>query len=153
MGKRKYHPTKRGRAVLRKHAKRRESMTTPTNNMSMVAIKKIGDDILVVLDDMEIAKRGKDGTPQADRWVVLEPGFIVVDSADLTKLVIEFDGEVLTLPYGEAVWRRSPRGDAVSDPDDNGRRKTKLRPGPKRRRPLHARIARSGPKRRRPVRC
>jgi hypothetical protein len=74
--------------------------------MSMVAITKIGDDIFVVLDDMEIAKRGKDGTPQADRWVVLEPGFSVVDSADLTKLVIEFNGEVLTLPYGEA--RRTP---------------------------------------------
>jgi hypothetical protein len=73
--------------------------------MSMVKIAKIRDDIFVVLDDMKIAKRGKDGTPQADSWVVLEPGFIVVDSADLTKLVIEFDGEVLILPYGEAVRR------------------------------------------------
>jgi hypothetical protein len=57
---------------------------------------------------MKIAKRGKDGTPQADSWVVLKPGFMVVDSADLTKLVIEFDGEVLALPYGEAVRRGSP---------------------------------------------
>jgi hypothetical protein len=38
--------------------------------------------------------------------VVLEPGFSVVDSADLTKLVIEFGGEVLVLPYGEAYGRR-----------------------------------------------
>jgi hypothetical protein len=73
--------------------------------MSMVAITKFGDDIFVILDAMKIAKRGKDGTPQADSWVVLEPGFSAVDSANLTKLVIEFGGEVLTLPYGEAVWR------------------------------------------------
>jgi hypothetical protein len=47
---------------------------------------QIRDDIFVFLDDMKIAKRGKDGTPQADSWVVLKPGFGVVDSADLTKL-------------------------------------------------------------------
>jgi hypothetical protein len=52
---------------------------------------------------VKIAKRGKDGTSQADSWVVLEPGFNVVDNADLTKLVIEFDGQVLALPYGEAA--------------------------------------------------
>jgi hypothetical protein len=50
---------------------------------------------------VKIAKRRKDGTPQADSWVVLEPGFSVVDSADLTKLVIEFGGRVLVLPCGE----------------------------------------------------
>jgi hypothetical protein len=70
--------------------------------MSTVGITKIRDNIFVLLDDMKIAKRGKDGTPQADSWVVLEPGFSVVDSADLTKLVIKFGGEVLVLPYGEA---------------------------------------------------
>jgi hypothetical protein len=83
-------------------------MTAPSTNLenqqqSTVTITKIGDDIFVLLDDMKIAKRGKDGTPQADSWVVLEPPFIVVDSADLTKLVIEIDGEVLILPYDEAV--------------------------------------------------
>jgi hypothetical protein len=57
------------------------------------------------------------------------PGFIVVDSADLTKLVIEIDGEVLILPYGEAVRRRStPGGDALSDPGDNGRRNPRCVP-------------------------
>jgi hypothetical protein len=73
--------------------------------MSMVEITKIGDDVFVLLDDIKIAKRGKDGTSQADSWVVLEPGFSVVDSADLTKLVIEFGGQVLVLPYGEARRR------------------------------------------------
>jgi hypothetical protein len=75
------------------------------NNMSTVTMGRIGADIFVALDDIKIAKRGKDGTPQADSWVVLEPGFMVSDSADLTKLVIEFGGKVLSLPYGEGVWK------------------------------------------------
>jgi hypothetical protein len=73
--------------------------------MSTVTVTKIGDDIFVLLDDVKIAKRGKDGTPQRESWVVLEPAFSVVDSADLTKLVIEFGGQVLVLPYGEARRR------------------------------------------------
>jgi hypothetical protein len=77
--------------------------------MSMVVMTKIGDDIFVLLDDMKITKRGKDGTPQADSWVVLEPGFSVVDSADLTKLVIEFGGEVLVLSYDEAYRHRDEK--------------------------------------------
>jgi hypothetical protein len=70
---------------------KRLSMTTPRTKLknqqqSMVKMTKIRDDIFVFLDDMKIPKRGEDGTPQADSWVVLEPGFSVVDSADLTKL-------------------------------------------------------------------
>jgi hypothetical protein len=70
---------------------KRLSMTPPRTKLknqqqSMVKMTKIRDDIFVFLDDMKIAKRGKDGTPQADSWVVLKPGFGVVDSADLTKL-------------------------------------------------------------------
>jgi ethanolamine utilization cobalamin adenosyltransferase len=82
-----------------------QDQTEEPTTEHMVKMTKIRDDIFVFLDDMKIAKRGKDGTPQADSWVVLEPGFSVVDSADLTKLVIEFDGKVLILPYGEAVRR------------------------------------------------
>jgi hypothetical protein len=94
-------------------------MTTPSTKLenqqqSTVTLTKIGDDIFVLLDDMKIAKRGKVGTPQADSWVVLEPAFIVVDSADLTKLVIEIDGVVLILPYDEAVRRRAERQSARS---------------------------------------
>jgi hypothetical protein len=77
--------------------------------MSMVVMTKIGDDIFILLDNMKIAKRGKDGTPKADSWVVLKPGFTVVDSADLTKLVIEFGGEVLVLSYDEAYRRRDDK--------------------------------------------
>jgi hypothetical protein len=66
-------------------------MTAPSTNLenqqqSTVTITKIGDDIFVLLDDMKIAKRGKDGTPQADSWVVatdLLPGLRKVDMPKL----------------------------------------------------------------------
>jgi hypothetical protein len=80
-------------------------MTRADNRTSTVTIKKIDDDVFVYLDEIALAKLGKDGTPEADRWVMLEPGFIVADSADHTKLVIEYEGRVIVLPWEEAVQR------------------------------------------------
>ena len=75
-------------------------MTRADNRTSTVTIKKIDDDVFVYLDEIALAKLGKDGTPEADTWVML-----VADSADHTKLVIEYEGRVIVLPWEEAVQR------------------------------------------------
>jgi hypothetical protein len=62
-----------------------------------ITLTKIGKNIFVLLDGEKIARRGR------TRWVSLKPGLIVADSADLTKLVIQFDEVLLTLPYSEAI--------------------------------------------------
>jgi hypothetical protein len=36
-----------------------------------------GDEAFVIVDDVKVAKRGKPGTPGANTWVSLEPGWTV----------------------------------------------------------------------------
>jgi hypothetical protein len=36
-----------------------------------------GSDIFIIADDVKIAKRGHPGTPQANTWISLEPGWTV----------------------------------------------------------------------------
>jgi hypothetical protein len=50
-----------------------------------------GRDLFLIFECVKIAKRGRPGTPQADTWIVLEPGFAVYDGGD-AELVIERDG-------------------------------------------------------------
>ena len=49
-------------------------------------------DIYIVMDGVKVAKRGHPGTPQARTWVSIEPGWRVVDNADLTEFIIEYNG-------------------------------------------------------------
>jgi hypothetical protein len=37
------------------------------------------NDVFVLVDGMKIAKRGLPGTPQAETWIMLEPGWTVRD--------------------------------------------------------------------------
>jgi hypothetical protein len=45
-----------------------------------VSIKRFGSDILVVVDGVVVARRGRLHTPQAGTWVSVEPGWEVLDS-------------------------------------------------------------------------
>jgi hypothetical protein len=47
-------------------------------------------DLLMLLDGVKIAKRGRPGTPQARQWVSLEPGYTV--HMTKTETVIEYNG-------------------------------------------------------------
>jgi hypothetical protein len=38
-----------------------------------------GRDLFIVVDGVKVAKRGRAGTPQAETWVSIEPGWSVLD--------------------------------------------------------------------------
>jgi hypothetical protein len=46
-------------------------------------------DMFVVANGVKIARRGHKGTPQADSWISLEPGWRVLDGHDNT-LAVEY---------------------------------------------------------------
>jgi hypothetical protein len=54
-----------------------------------VSIEYKGGDIFVVADGVKIAKLGRPGTPQADTWVSLEPGWTVRDCDDGESIEVE----------------------------------------------------------------
>jgi hypothetical protein len=54
-----------------------------------VSIECKGGDIFVVADGVKIAKLGPPGTPQADTWVSLEPGWTVRDCDDGESIEVE----------------------------------------------------------------
>jgi hypothetical protein len=58
-----------------------------------VSIECVGSDIFVVADGVKIAKRGHPGTPQANIWVSLEPGYIVRDCADGDSIEVEYKAQ------------------------------------------------------------
>jgi hypothetical protein len=49
-----------------------------------------GGDLFMIFDGVEIAKRGRPGTPQARQWVSLEPGYTVHMTE--TEMVVEYNG-------------------------------------------------------------
>ena len=53
-------------------------------------LESTGPDLFVVRNGVKIAKRGQPGTPQAGKWVSLEPGYAVFSNGD--ELVIEYNG-------------------------------------------------------------
>jgi hypothetical protein len=50
-----------------------------------------GTDIYVTVDGVKIAMRGSPGTPQANTWVSLEPGWSVIDQKFPEGIVIEYN--------------------------------------------------------------
>jgi hypothetical protein len=72
---------------MRKHKKSRTDLT--------LEMEFTGDDCFVVFQGVRIAKRGHPGTAWAKTWISLEPGWRVLDTANLSGLVIEKDGTVL----------------------------------------------------------
>jgi hypothetical protein len=56
----------------------------------LVSIEREGNDTFVVADGIKIAKLGHPGTPQAETWVSLEPGWTVRDCDDGESIEIEY---------------------------------------------------------------
>lgn len=54
--------------------------------------EKESGELFLTLNGLRIGKRGNPGTPQAGTWISLEPGYTVIDNADLTALVVHFNG-------------------------------------------------------------
>ena len=57
-----------------------------------VSIKSEGENLLVVVDGLNVAKRGLPGSPQAGTWVPLEPGWEVLDSRDGKEIHVRHNG-------------------------------------------------------------
>jgi len=55
-----------------------------------VSIECEGSDIFVVADGIKIAKLGHPGTPQANIWVSLEPGWTVRACDDGDSIEVEY---------------------------------------------------------------
>jgi hypothetical protein len=49
-------------------------------------------DVFVLVDGMKIAKRGPHDTAQANRWIMLEPGWIVRDVDRGQAVEVRFEG-------------------------------------------------------------
>jgi len=60
--------------------------------MHTCEVERTERDLFVVLDGVRIAKRGYPGTPEAETWVQLVPGYTVRDNTNLTDFIIEMDG-------------------------------------------------------------
>ena len=61
----------------------------------MVDVRILGEgvnDMFVVVDGVRIARRGYPGTSQAGTWVLLEPGWEVVDDGRRNTIAIKHNG-------------------------------------------------------------
>jgi hypothetical protein len=56
-----------------------------------LAIVEDGNDVFIVLDGVQIAKRGHPGTLQAGTWISLEPGWSVIDNVGANELTVTFE--------------------------------------------------------------
>jgi hypothetical protein len=58
-----------------------------------------GKDLFVVADDLKVAKLGRPGAPQAETWVLLEPGWAVRDchTNEGHFIEVEQDGETVQI--------------------------------------------------------
>jgi hypothetical protein len=53
-----------------------------------------GEKAFVIVDDLKVAKRANDGSPEANTWVSLEPGWTVQDvQGSYGLLEIKYNGE------------------------------------------------------------
>ena len=51
------------------------------------------DGLFVIFNGMKIARRADPDTPQAKTWVSLEPGYQVLDNADMTEIAVYYYGK------------------------------------------------------------
>lgn len=60
------------------------------DDLGEIEVASDGEDLYVLLDGIRIAKRGKPGTPQAEKWIPLVSGYVVLDGdADCPRLRVE----------------------------------------------------------------
>jgi hypothetical protein len=63
--------------------------TAITTAFIQVSIEREGSDIFVIANGVKIAKRGEPGTPQANTWLPLEPGWTVRACDDGKSIEVE----------------------------------------------------------------
>jgi hypothetical protein len=63
--------------------------TAMTTAFIQVSIEREGSDIFVIANGVRIAKRGHPGTPQANTWLSLEPGWTVRSCDDGESIEVE----------------------------------------------------------------
>jgi len=56
-----------------------------------VQFAEAGNEIVVVVDGLKIAKRGRTGTPHVKTWVLLEPGWTVRGLWEAGEYAIEIE--------------------------------------------------------------
>jgi hypothetical protein len=59
-----------------------------------------GRDIFVIFNGLKIAKRGRPGTPDARRWVSIEPGYDVRERAGTLEVSVK-EAECELSPFGK----------------------------------------------------
>jgi hypothetical protein len=64
--------------------------------MTEASLESDGIDVFVVYNGTRIAKRADPYTPQAGTWVSLKPGYRVSDKNYPEKLVVEYEGKIVT---------------------------------------------------------
>ena len=64
--------------------------TAMTTTFMQVSIECEGSDIFVIADGVKIAKLGHPGTPQANTWLSLEPGWTVRECDDGESIEVEY---------------------------------------------------------------
>jgi len=61
------------------------------NEKGRGTIAEAGNEIVVVVDGLKIAKRGRTGTPHVKTWVLLEPGWTVRGLWEAGEYAIEIE--------------------------------------------------------------
>ena len=64
--------------------------------MTEASIESDGIDVFVVYNGIRIAKPGQPYTPQAGTWVSLKPGYRVSDKDYPEKLIVEYEGKIVS---------------------------------------------------------
>jgi hypothetical protein len=57
-------------------------------------IEYTGEGIFIIYDGKTIAKRGHPGTPYAETWISLEPGYTVRDADGGKSIEVEYQGRL-----------------------------------------------------------
>jgi hypothetical protein len=68
-----------------------------SNDPSMVEMISDGEDLFVAVNGVKVAKRGRPGTPQANTWVSLGPGWTVLDRNYPQGIEVMFEGARISL--------------------------------------------------------
>lgn len=50
-----------------------------------------GPEMFVLLDGLKIAKRGQPGSEWAGQWISVEPGYLLIDSADRFEIHVKYE--------------------------------------------------------------
>jgi hypothetical protein len=63
-----------------------------SDELPTVELRTVEGELFVVVDGLNIAKRGKPGSPHAGRWIAVEPGWSILELEGGNRLQISYDG-------------------------------------------------------------